>query len=54
LSNTGTIEEMNTLQNALSGSIAAIFAAMVMCPTELVKCRLQAQHEMNPNVKRFD
>ncbi|TKR77349.1 hypothetical protein L596_018344 [Steinernema carpocapsae] len=41
--------EMTPLENAFSGSLAAIFAAAVLCPTELVKCKLQAQREMNPN-----
>lgn len=46
-------DAMNPLSNAVSGSLAAVSAAMVLCPTELVKCRLQAQHELNPNSKRY-
>uniref|UniRef100_A0A8B9IWD0 Mitochondrial ornithine transporter 1 n=1 Tax=Amazona collaria TaxID=241587 RepID=A0A8B9IWD0_9PSIT len=34
------------LQNAAAGSFASAFATLVLCPTELVKCRLQAMHEM--------
>ncbi|KAI6188461.1 hypothetical protein M3Y98_00357400 [Aphelenchoides besseyi] len=45
------VSKMSSLQNAFSGSLAAIFAAFVLCPTELVKCRLQAQREMNPAIK---
>ncbi|KAM4699846.1 mitochondrial ornithine transporter 1-like [Discoglossus pictus] len=37
---------LSDLQNAAAGSVASIFAAMVLCPTELVKCRLQAMHEL--------
>lgn len=44
---------MKPLQNAIAGSFAAVFAACVLCPTELVKCRLQAQTDINPNIKRF-
>ncbi|KAE8627224.1 hypothetical protein XENTR_v10006911 [Xenopus tropicalis] len=38
--------ELNDLHNATAGSFAAAFAALALCPTELVKCRLQAMHEM--------
>jgi solute carrier family 25 ornithine transporter 2/15 len=43
---------MKPLHNAFAGSFAAVFAACVLCPTELVKCRLQAQTEINPHIKR--
>lgn len=36
---------MSPVENALSGSFAAIFAACALCPTELVKCKLQAARE---------
>ncbi|KAM3935989.1 mitochondrial ornithine transporter 1-like [Leptodactylus fuscus] len=48
------LEENATLsdvQNAAAGSFASIFAAMVLCPTELVKCRLQAMHELQVSGK---
>ncbi|CAK5101001.1 unnamed protein product [Meloidogyne enterolobii] len=35
------------LGNATAGALAAFFAAIVLCPTELVKCKLQAQSEVN-------
>ncbi|CAI4230724.1 unnamed protein product [Auanema sp. JU1783] len=38
-------KSMTPLENALSGSLAAVFAATVLCPTELVKCRLQSATE---------
>ncbi|XP_072287008.1 mitochondrial ornithine transporter 1-like [Pyxicephalus adspersus] len=31
---------------ALAGSLASVFSSLVLCPTELVKCRMQTQHEM--------
>ncbi|XP_053253653.1 mitochondrial ornithine transporter 1-like [Podarcis raffonei] len=37
---------LSDLQNAAAGSFASAFATLVLCPTELVKCRLQAMHEM--------
>lgn len=40
------VKELNSVQNALAGSGAAIFASLVLCPTELVKCRLQSAREM--------
>ncbi|XP_063285011.1 mitochondrial ornithine transporter 1-like isoform X2 [Pelobates fuscus] len=41
-----TNTQLSDLQNAAAGSVASIFAALVLCPTELVKCRLQAMHEL--------
>ncbi|XP_032998658.1 mitochondrial ornithine transporter 1 [Lacerta agilis] len=38
--------ELSDLQNAAAGSFASAFATLVLCPTELVKCRLQTMHEM--------
>uniref|UniRef100_A0A8C0JFL9 Solute carrier family 25 member 15 n=1 Tax=Chelonoidis abingdonii TaxID=106734 RepID=A0A8C0JFL9_CHEAB len=38
--------KLSDLQNAAAGSFASAFAALVLCPTELVKCRLQTMHEM--------
>ncbi|XP_063058362.1 solute carrier family 25 member 15b [Engraulis encrasicolus] len=39
-------EPLSDLQKACAGSVASIFSSLVLCPTELVKCRLQAMHEM--------
>lgn len=39
------VTKMTVLEKAFSGSLAAVFAALVLCPTELVKCRLQAARE---------
>ncbi|XP_030633282.1 solute carrier family 25 member 15a [Chanos chanos] len=38
--------ELSDVQKACSGSVASIFSSLALCPTELVKCRLQAMHEM--------
>ncbi|XP_078513375.1 mitochondrial ornithine transporter 1-like [Lissotriton helveticus] len=42
---------LSDLQNAAAGSVAAAFASLALCPTELVKCRLQAMHEMQMSGK---
>lgn len=51
-------KELTILNRAIAGSGASVFSSFVLCPTELVKCRLQAQHQMNvlsgkPIVKRY-
>ena len=40
-------KELGVLHRAVAGSGAAVFSSFVLCPTELVKCKLQAQHQMN-------
>ncbi|XP_041947066.1 mitochondrial ornithine transporter 1-like [Alosa sapidissima] len=40
------VTELSDLQNAVAGSMASVFSSLVLCPTELVKCRMQALHEM--------
>ncbi|WAQ99706.1 ORNT1-like protein [Mya arenaria] len=40
------VTHLNPLENALSGGTAAFFSSFTLCPTELVKCRLQAMREM--------
>ena len=37
---------LNPLENAVSGGMAAFFSSFALCPTELIKCRLQAMREM--------
>lgn len=51
-------KELSVLHRAFAGSGAAVFSSFALCPTELVKCRLQAQHQMNimagkTGVKRY-
>ena len=35
-------KELSTFQNGLAGFMAAFFSSLALCPTELVKCRMQA------------
>ncbi|XP_029922923.1 solute carrier family 25 member 15a [Myripristis murdjan] len=42
---------LSDFQKACAGSVASIFSSMALCPTELVKCRLQAMHEMEASGK---
>ncbi|CAL8364897.1 unnamed protein product [Lota lota] len=42
---------LSDVQKACAGSVASIFSSMVLCPTELVKCRLQAMYEMESSGK---
>lgn len=42
----------STLSKAISGSCASIFSSFVICPTELVKCKLQALSERHPEERR--
>uniref|UniRef100_A0A8C5DY06 Mitochondrial ornithine transporter 1 n=1 Tax=Gouania willdenowi TaxID=441366 RepID=A0A8C5DY06_GOUWI len=43
--------ELSDVQKASAGSLASIFSSIALCPTELVKCRLQAMHEMKESGK---
>ncbi|XP_071452516.1 mitochondrial ornithine transporter 1 [Hetaerina americana] len=40
-------EELSIFGNAIAGCLAAFFSSFTLCPTELVKCRLQALNEVN-------
>ncbi|GMS88482.1 hypothetical protein PENTCL1PPCAC_10657, partial [Pristionchus entomophagus] len=44
------LQDMTVAEKAVSGSFAAVFAAMVLCPTELVKCKLQAARETGQTI----
>lgn len=39
-------EQLNTLENMAAGSVASVFSSLALCPTELVKCRIQTFNEM--------
>merc|ERR1712227_838675 len=39
------VEDLSVVHNGLSGFLAAFWSSLVLCPTELVKCRLQAMRE---------
>ncbi|UYV78862.1 SLC25A15 [Cordylochernes scorpioides] len=41
-----TVEELTPFENASAGFFAAFFSSLTLCPTELVKCRLQAINEI--------
>lgn len=41
-----------TLDKAMAGFVAAFFSSFTLCPTELVKCKLQALREQNLTQKR--
>lgn len=38
---------LNVLENSIAGFLAAFFSSFTLCPTELVKCKLQALREVN-------
>lgn len=38
---------MSSLENATAGFFAAFFSSFTLCPTELVKCQLQAMREVS-------
>ncbi|KAL3316835.1 hypothetical protein Ciccas_004514 [Cichlidogyrus casuarinus] len=40
------VDQLSSLDHAVAGSGAAIWSTLVLCPTELVKCRLQSLREM--------
>ncbi|XP_052860717.1 mitochondrial ornithine transporter 1 [Anopheles cruzii] len=40
-----TITELNMVENATAGFLAAFFSSFTLCPTELIKCKLQALRE---------
>ncbi|XP_074988735.1 non-POU domain-containing octamer-binding protein isoform X6 [Caretta caretta] len=40
------LTQSSNLQSALAGSFSSVFSSMVLCPAELVKCRMQALPEM--------
>lgn len=46
ITNTRSVEELSTLNNATAGCLASFFSSLAICPMELVKCKLQAMHEI--------
>uniref|UniRef100_A0A5S6QG06 Mitochondrial ornithine transporter 1 n=1 Tax=Trichuris muris TaxID=70415 RepID=A0A5S6QG06_TRIMR len=46
LAKNGDPKNLHPVESACAGSLASIFAAAVLCPTELVKCRLQTEREL--------
>jgi len=43
------VKKLTPTDLGLAGSGAAVLASLVLCPSDLVKCRLQAARETNPN-----
>lgn len=46
VTNTGEIEQLSTLSNATAGCFASFFSAFGLCPTELIKVKLQCAREV--------
>ena len=40
------LEELTLPEQAAAGSMASLFSGLVLCPTELIKCRLQAARQL--------
>lgn len=49
INNKKNIEQLSSIENMAAGSLAAIFASLALCPTELVKCRIQTMHDIQRN-----
>lgn len=44
------VEDLTSFQNACAGFFAAFFSSLTLCPTELIKCKLQALREVQTEV----
>ena len=53
LTNKKDIIELNTLENSFAGSGAGIIASLVLCPSEVIKCRLQAARELKNSTHMY-
>lgn len=42
-------KNLSALSNATAGFLAAFFSTFTLCPTELIKCQLQALREVQVN-----
>ncbi|CAH0560728.1 unnamed protein product [Brassicogethes aeneus] len=51
LTGTAKIEDLSTVSNATAGFLASFFSSIAICPTELVKCKLQAMREISKQDK---
>lgn len=40
-------EQLSSVENMAAGSLSAVFASLALCPTELVKCRIQTMNEFS-------
>nr|CAI5827015.1 unnamed protein product [Callosobruchus analis] len=41
-----SVDELSVVNNATAGFLASFFSSIAICPTELVKCKLQAMREL--------
>ncbi|XP_020280885.1 mitochondrial ornithine transporter 1 isoform X2 [Pseudomyrmex gracilis] len=46
LSGVQNVKELSSFSNACAGFFAAFFSSLTLCPTELIKCKLQAMREV--------
>ncbi|XP_076224738.1 mitochondrial ornithine transporter 1 isoform X2 [Nomia melanderi] len=46
------IEDLTSIQNAWAGFFAAFFSSLTLCPTELIKCKLQAMREVESEMTK--
>nr|CAD7572709.1 unnamed protein product [Timema californicum] len=46
LTNVQEVEDLSSFSNASAGFLAAFFSSFMLCPTELIKCQLQAMREV--------
>lgn len=44
--NTKDINDLSILSSATAGFMASFFSSVALCPTELIKCKLQAMYEV--------
>lgn len=47
------VQDLSVLGNACAGSLAACFSTLTLCPTELVKCKLQAIQEVCMSLRQW-
>ncbi|XP_076641006.1 mitochondrial ornithine transporter 1 [Halictus rubicundus] len=47
------VEDMTPIENACAGFFAAFFSSLTLCPTELIKCKLQAMREVEKSMDKL-
>lgn len=46
-----SVQELSTLSNATAGCLASFLSSLAICPSELIKCKLQAMHEVQDKTR---
>ncbi|XP_075157678.1 mitochondrial ornithine transporter 1-like [Haematobia irritans] len=46
------VRELSVLDNAYAGSMSAVLSSLVLCPTEVLKCKFQAIQDMKRYVEK--